>query len=68
MGEATEGEIVIVYILFKKSARTSKRTPHFTIKKIKWLMLFKKIITVYSENHCDKNTKPINTKYRVADC
>jgi hypothetical protein len=27
------------------------RTPHFTIKKINWLTLFKKIIAVYTENH-----------------
>jgi len=51
-------------MLFKNSVRTSKRTPHFTITKINWLMLFKEIIAVYTENH----TKPINTKYRVADC
>jgi hypothetical protein len=38
-------------MLFKNSARTSKRTPHFTITKINWLMLFKEIITVYTENH-----------------
>jgi hypothetical protein len=30
---------------------------HFLIKKINYSMLFKKIITVYSENH----VKPINT-------
>jgi hypothetical protein len=41
----------LVYILFKNSVRTSKRTPHFTITKIKWLTLFKEIIAVYSENH-----------------
>jgi hypothetical protein len=35
---------------------TSKRTPHFTITKNNWLMLFKEIIAVYSEN-----TEPINT-------
>jgi hypothetical protein len=45
----------LVYILFKNSVRTSKRTPHFTITNIKWLMLFKEIIAVYSENHA----KPI---------
>jgi hypothetical protein len=28
------------------SVRTSKRTPHFTITKINWLMLFKEIIAV----------------------
>jgi hypothetical protein len=47
----------LVYMLFKNSVRTSKRTRHFTITKINWLMLIKKIIAVYSENH----TKPINT-------
>jgi hypothetical protein len=44
-------------IIFKKSVRTSKRTPHFTITKINWLMLFKEMIAVYTVNH----TKPINT-------
>jgi hypothetical protein len=50
-------------MLFKNSVLTSKRTPHFTITKIKWLMLFKEITAVYSEN----NTKPINTKCSVTD-
>jgi hypothetical protein len=45
-------------MLFKNSVRTSKRTPHFTVTKINWLMLFKEIITVYS----DSNKKPTNTK------
>jgi hypothetical protein len=45
-------------MLFKKSVRTLKRTPHFTITKINWLMLFKEIIAVYNENH----TKPIIKK------
>jgi hypothetical protein len=31
----------LVYILFKNSVRTSKRTRHFTITKINWLTLFK---------------------------
>jgi hypothetical protein len=43
-------------MLFKTPVRTSKRTPHFTITKINWLMLFKEIIAVYSQNHA----KPIN--------
>jgi len=38
-------------MLFKNSDRTSKRTPHFTITEINWLMLFKIIIPVYVENH-----------------
>jgi hypothetical protein len=39
--------------MFKDSVRTSKRTPHFTITKINWLMMFKdkEIIAVYSKNH-----------------
>jgi hypothetical protein len=53
----------LVYIIFKNSGRISKRTPHFTITKIKWLMLFKQVIAVYSE----KDKKPINTKCRVTD-
>jgi hypothetical protein len=51
-------------IIFKNSARTSKRTPHFTITKINCLTLFKEIIAVYSENH----SKPINTKPSDTDC
>jgi hypothetical protein len=37
-------------MLFKNPVRTSKRTPHFTVTKINWLMLFKEI-AVCSENH-----------------
>jgi hypothetical protein len=44
-------------MLFKNSVHTSKRTPHFTSTKINWVMLFKEVIAVYSENHA----KPINT-------
>jgi hypothetical protein len=33
-------------------------TQHTTLKKISLLMLFKEIISVYTENH----TKPINTE------
>jgi hypothetical protein len=54
----------LVYILFKISVRTSKRTPHFAITKINLLMLFKEIIAAYSENHA----KDINTKFSVAAC
>jgi hypothetical protein len=28
-----------------------KKTVHFTITKVNWLMLFKEIITLYAENH-----------------
>jgi hypothetical protein len=48
-------------MLFKNSARTSKRTPNFTIN---FLTLFKEIIAVYIENH----VKPINTKCSITDC
>jgi len=34
----------IIYAVCKNSVRTSKRTPHFTIANINWLMLFKDII------------------------
>jgi hypothetical protein len=50
----------LVFIVFKNPVRTSKRTPHFTITKINWLMLFKEIIPFYNE-------KPRNTKSRVTD-
>jgi hypothetical protein len=49
--------------IFNNSVRTSKRTPHVTITKINWLMLFKEIIVVYSDNY----TELINTKYIVTD-
>jgi hypothetical protein len=39
----------LVYILFKNSIRTSKRTPNFTITKTNWLMLFKEIIGLQRE-------------------
>jgi hypothetical protein len=50
-------------MLFKNPVRTSKRTPHFTITKINWLMLFKEIIAVYTENH----TIPSIKKMQVID-
>jgi hypothetical protein len=54
----------LAYILFKNSVCTSKRTPHFTITKVNWLMLFREIIAVYSGNHA----KPLNTKCSITDC
>jgi hypothetical protein len=47
-------ETKLVQIIFKKSFRAAKKTQHFTITKINWLTLFKKIIPGCSEN----NTKP----------
>jgi hypothetical protein len=51
-------------MLFKNPVRISKRTPNFAITNINWLILFKEIIAVYSDNHA----KPINTKYSITDC
>jgi hypothetical protein len=34
----------LVQIIFNNSVRTAKKTPHFTIININWLMLFKEII------------------------
>jgi hypothetical protein len=51
-------------LIFSKSARTSKKTQHFTITKINWLMLFKETMPVYTENH----TKARNTKFSVTGC
>jgi hypothetical protein len=42
-------------MLFKNSVRTSKSTPNLTSTKISWLMLFKEIIAVYSENNAKPN-------------
>jgi hypothetical protein len=49
----------LVYITFKNSVRTAKKTQHVTVTKINRLTLFKDIIAVYSENR----TKRINTKW-----
>jgi hypothetical protein len=51
-------------MLFKNPVRISKRTPNFAITNINWLILFKEIIAVYSDNHA----KPINTKYSITGC
>jgi hypothetical protein len=51
------------YIIFKDSARTSKRTLHFTVTKINCLILFKKVFAVYTENY----TTLINAKCIFTD-
>jgi hypothetical protein len=49
---------MLVVMTFKNPVCTSKRTPHITNSKINWLMLFKEIITVYSDGHArSTNTK-----------
>jgi uracil DNA glycosylase len=59
----------LVYIIYKNSVLTSKKTQHFSIIKINWLMLLKEIITVYSKNHkkpihtfCGQNAELLNVK------
>jgi len=48
----------LLFIIFKNSVRTSKRTQHFTITKTNWLMQFKEVTVVYTEKHKKyKNTK-----------
>jgi hypothetical protein len=47
----------LALIIFKDPADTAKKTEHFTIKKLNFLMLLKKLIAVHAENY----TKPINT-------
>jgi hypothetical protein len=44
--------------LCKDSVPITKKTHLVSIKKISWLILFREIIAVYSENH----TKPVNTR------
>jgi hypothetical protein len=56
-------KLKIVGIIFKNSVHTAKKIQHFTIIKINWLMLFKEIIPVYTENH----RKCIITKYSFTD-
>jgi hypothetical protein len=46
----------LVYIIYKNSVRTAKKTQLFTITKINWLMLFKETVAAYT----DKHTKPMN--------
>jgi hypothetical protein len=43
----------LIYVIFKNSVRTAKKTPHFTVTKINRLTLFKEIIAVYSEDHTE---------------
>jgi hypothetical protein len=43
-------------MVFKDSVPTAMKTQRVTITKIKWLMLFRKIIAVYNEN----NMNPTN--------
>jgi hypothetical protein len=57
------GEAMFVQIIFKNSVRTSKRTQHSTITKIKWITLFTETIPVYSQEHMKATTK-----YSLTDC
>jgi hypothetical protein len=53
----------LVWMKFKNSVRTSKKTQHYTITKINWLMLFKEIIP-----STPRIMKPISTKWSVIEC
>jgi hypothetical protein len=44
-------ETLLYQIIYKNSVRTAKKTQHFTITKINWLTLWRKIIVVCTENH-----------------
>jgi hypothetical protein len=54
-----------VQIIFKDLIRTSKKTLHFTITKINWLMLFKEIIAVYTENHKSASDIEVGKSYKT---
>jgi hypothetical protein len=61
----------LVYIIFKNSVRTAKKTQRFTITNTSWLMPFWEITAVYSENHtkhinelCEQNAELLNMKAR----
>jgi hypothetical protein len=47
----------LVFLIFRNSIRTAKKTQPITITKINQLMLFKEILAVYTRNHM----KPTNT-------
>jgi hypothetical protein len=54
-----EAEAIPNNSLFKNSVRTAKKIQCFNIAKISWLMLFKEIIPICTDNH----TKFIYTSY-----
>jgi hypothetical protein len=50
---------MLFWIILNNSARTAKKTPHFTLTKISRLTLFKEIIAVY----CENRTEHVNNSY-----
>jgi hypothetical protein len=52
-----------IYITLKYSVLTSKKTRHISITRISWLVFFKEITDVHTENH----TKPINTLWEYEE-
>jgi hypothetical protein len=52
---------MLIQIIFNNIVHASKKTAHFITKKLNWLILFKEIIAVCSENH----TGPVHTKCTV---
>jgi hypothetical protein len=53
----------LVFAIFKYSVRASKRTPHFAITKINWLMMFEEVIAVFNENHAEPNNAKCRRSY-----
>jgi hypothetical protein len=56
-------KLKLAFIIFNHSVHTSRKAQPITFTRIKWLRLFKKIITVYAKNHmklintfCGQNT------------
>jgi hypothetical protein len=47
----TFGSTMFISMVFKNSVPTSKKTQHVSSENANWLMLFKEIAAVYSENH-----------------
>jgi hypothetical protein len=49
--------------MFKTSVRTSKRTQHFTITKINWLIVFKEVTEIYCKKHKNPQIQNAATNY-----
>jgi hypothetical protein len=58
----------VFLIMFKHSVRTAKKTQHFSITKISWLMLFTEVIVVYCENHTKSVLHSVSKIQRVINC
>jgi hypothetical protein len=59
---------LIPVILFKNSVSTSKNTKGVTVTEVNYLMLFKEIIDVYSENSVKSVNSTVWVLYGVIEC